>query len=309
MSQQLGAAVAVALFPAVGAAGAVALRLGFSALVLLVVCRPRLRHDRGDWSVAAGFGAGIVAMNVCFYQAIERIPLGLAVTIELLGPLTLSVVLDRRARAYALGALALAGVVLIGAPGVGGGEGGDWDPLGVAFALGAGAGWVVYILTSASAGRRFARGEGLALGMAVGALVSLPLGLTVAGPRLLEPSVLALGAAVALLSTALPYALEMAALRRIRASVFAMLMSLSPAIAALVGFVVLGQELSGLDAAGIALVAGASAAAARQRRRVARQRLSARIPGTPSGDTDGFSTASTVSIRQSSPSASTSSTS
>ncbi len=257
IGQELGAAIAVRVFPETGPLGMVMLRLVFSAVLLLAIARPRLSgRTRRDWAAVLAFGVVLAAMNSLFYLAIERLALGVAVTIEVLGPLVLSIVASRRASAWLWAVLALGGVVALG--------GGGWeslDPLGVVFALAAALTWALYILASARVGRTFERIDGLALAMAVGAVLSLPLGVATAGSALVRVDVLALGAAVAVLSSALPYALELIALRRISASVFGILMSASPAIAALVGLAVLGQQLSWLQVAGIVLVIGASAGA------------------------------------------------
>ncbi|KRD17528.1 MULTISPECIES: DMT family transporter [unclassified Streptomyces] len=263
ISVQFGGALAVTLMPRAGALGVVALRLLVAAVVLLVVCRPRLRgHSRADWGTVVVFGVTMAAMNGLFYQALDRIPLGPAVTLEVLGPLALSVVASRRALNLVWAALALVGVFLLS--GGGGGAGfGALDPAGVAFALGAGAMWAAYIVFSARTGRRFPQADGLALAMAVGALLFLPLGLVESGAKLADPVTLGLGAAVALLSSVLPYTLELLALRRLPASTFAILMSLEPAIAATAGFLILDQALTTVQAAAIALVVAASMGAVR----------------------------------------------
>lgn len=257
IGQELGAAIAVRVFPETGPLGMVMLRLVFSAVLLLAIARPRLTgRTRRDWAAVLAFGVVLAAMNSLFYLAIERLALGVAVTIEVLGPLVLSIVASRRASAWLWAVLALGGVVALG--------GGGWeslDPLGVVFALAAALTWALYILASARVGRTFERIDGLALAMAVGAVLSLPLGVATAGSALVRIDVLALGAAVAVLSSALPYALELIALRRISASVFGILMSASPAIAALVGLAVLGQQLSWPQIVGIVLVIAASAGA------------------------------------------------
>ena len=195
ISVQFGGALAVTLMPRAGALGVVALRLLVAAVVLLLVCRPRLRgHSRTDWGTVVVFGITMAAMNGLFYQAVARIPLGPAVTLEVLGPLALSVFASRRAINLVWAALALAGVFLLGGGGFSG-----LDPTGAAFALGAGAMWAAYIVFSARTGRRFPQADGLALAMAVGAVLFLPLGIAESGTRLLDPVTLGLGAAVALL--------------------------------------------------------------------------------------------------------------
>ncbi|KOV55941.1 transporter [Streptomyces sp. AS58] len=259
LSVQFGGALAVSLMPRAGALGVVTLRLVVAAIVLMVVCRPRLRgHSRTDWHTVIVFGLTMGAMNGLFYQAVDRIPLGPAVTLEVLGPLALSVVASRRAINFLWAGLALAGVFLLG-----GGGFDSLDPVGVAFALSAGAMWAAYIVFSARTGRRFPQADGLALAMVVAAVLFLPLGIAESGTKLLDPVVLGLGAGVALLSSVLPYTLELLALRRLPASTFAVMMSLEPAIAALAGFLILHQALSATQAAAIALVVAASMGAVR----------------------------------------------
>ncbi|MFE3514634.1 DMT family transporter [Streptomyces sp. NPDC059166] len=259
LSVQFGAAVAVLLMPKAGALGVVSLRLAAAALVLLVVCRPKLRgHSRADWGTVVAFGVAMGGMNTLFYQAVNHIPLGAAVTLEVLGPLSLSVIASRRLINLVWAVLALGGVVLLS-----GGGFDRLDPAGAAYALGAGAMWAAYIIFSARTGRRFPQADGLALAMVVAAVLSLPLGIMEAGSKLLVPSTLGLGAAVALLSSVLPYTLELMALRRLPAPTFAILMSLEPAIAATAGFLILDQALSTTDALAIALVIGASMGAVR----------------------------------------------
>lgn len=251
--QEVGASIAVLLFPAVGPLGMVMMRLVFAAAVLLIVARPSPRQGALAWRAIIAFGVVLATMNGLFYLALERLPLGVTVTIEVLGPLVLAIVVARRAAAWLWALLALAGVAALG--------GGGWDRLdvwGVVFALGAAASWAFYILASAETGRRVAGLDGLALAMTVGAVFSLPFGIVDAGAALLRPELLGLGFAVALLSSMLPYAFELMALRRLAASVFAVLMSLGPATASLAGLLLLGQHLNGVEVAGIALVIAAS---------------------------------------------------
>lgn len=260
-SLQFGAAVAAGLFPRAGSLGVVALRLTFAAVVLLVVCRPGVRgHGPGDWLHIVAFGGTLAGLNTLFYLAIERIPLGATVTLEVLGPLTLSVVASRRAASLLWAALALAGVGLLGH---GGFE--RLEPAGVAFALAAGALWACYILLSSRVGARFPRADGLALALAVSAALTLPAGVGFSGAALLDPVTLGLGLVVAVLSSVLPYTLELLALRRLPSATFAVLLSLGPAIAAFAGFAVLGQDLTITEGAGIALVVLAGAGAVRLR--------------------------------------------
>lgn len=259
LSVQFGSAVAALLMPRAGALGVVSLRLAVAALVLLIVCRPGLRgHSRADWGTVLAFGVAMAGMNTLFYQALDRIPLGIAVTLEVLGPLALSVIVSRRLINVLWAGLAVGGVVLLG-----GGGFDRLDPVGAAYALGAGAMWAAYIIFSARTGRRFPQADGLALAMVVAAVLSLPLGIVESGSKLVVPSTLALGAAVAMLSSVLPYTLELMALRRLPAPTFAVMMSLEPAIAAAAGFLILDQALSTTDALAIALVIGASVGAVR----------------------------------------------
>jgi inner membrane transporter RhtA len=254
LCQEVGASLAVLMFDDVGPLGMVMLRLVFSAVLLLVIARPRLRgHSRRGWTAVLSFGLVLALMNGLFYLALERLPLGVTVTIEVLGPLTLSIIASRRASALVWAGLALVGVAALG--------GGGWDrldPIGVIFALGAAASWAFYILASARVGAEFPRLDGLALAMAFGAVLSLPFGIVQAGSALLRLDLLAIGAAVAVLSSTIPYALELIALRRLPAAAFAILMSLGPATASLAGFLLLGQHLAWLELVGIALVIAAS---------------------------------------------------
>jgi len=264
--QEVGASIAVLLFPEMGPLGIVMLRLGFSAILLLLIARPSLRgHSRDGWLAVIAFGVVLAVMNGLFYLALERLPLGVTVTIEVLGPLVLSIVAARRASAWLWAALAFVGVLALG--------GGGWerlDPIGVLFALGAAASWAFYILASARVGREFPKLDGLALAMSVGAMIALPFGIASGGAALLRPDLLLLGAAVAVLSSTIPYAFELVALRRLPASSFAILMSLAPATAAIAGWVLLGQALSWLEIVGIALVIVASIGAVRSSQRAAR---------------------------------------
>ena len=260
--QEVGASFAVLLFPEVGALGVVSLRLGFSALILLAISRPTLRgYTRRSWATVIAFGLAIAAMNFLFYEALARIPLGAAVTIEVLGPLAVSVLSSRKRSRFIWAIIAFAGVVLLGQ-----GSFGHLDPIGVVFAFGAGATWAGYILLSARTGEHFPRFDGLAIAMTVGALVTLPFGVTLTGAALFQPNILLLGAAVALLSSTLPYAFELLALRRLPAATFAILMSLAPAIATLAGLFILDQRFTLVGAIAIALVIVASIGAVRSAR-------------------------------------------
>ncbi|MFI5941128.1 EamA family transporter [Streptomyces uncialis] len=259
ISVQFGGALAVTLMPRAGAFGVVTLRLVVAALILVLVCRPRLRgHSRADWGTVVAFGVALAAMNGLFYQSVARIPMGPAVTLEVLGPLALSVITSRRLVNLLWAGLALAGVFLLS-----GGGFDTLDPAGVAYALGAGVMWAAYIVFSARTGRRFPQADGLALAMIVASVLILPFGIVESGAKLLDPSILALGAAIAVLSSVLPYTLELLALRRLPAPTFAVLMSLEPAIAAAAGFLVLSQALTLSQAAAISLVIVASMGAVR----------------------------------------------
>lgn len=255
--QEIGASVAVMLFPQTGPLGMVMLRLVFTALILLVIARPSLRgHSARAWRSALMLGGVLALMNGLFYLALNELPLGVTVTIEVLGPLTLAVLVARTRASWLWAGVAGVGVLALG--------GGGWDRLtltGVLFALGAAASWAGYILAATRVGRDFQRLDGLALAMVFGALLSLPFGIADAGAALLRVELVALGAAVAVLSSTIPYALELIALRRLTPAVFGVLMSLGPATASLAGFVLLGQHLSALEIGGIALVIIASAGA------------------------------------------------
>jgi inner membrane transporter RhtA len=207
------------------------------------------------------YGLVLAAMNATFYEALSRIPLGIAVTIEFVGPLGLAVAGSRRPLDLAWVALATAGVVLLTAPG-----GGHVQVLGIALALLAGVCWAAYILLAQRVGAIFPGASGLTIALVVGSLVLVPFGVVSGGGALLRPDVLGRGAAVALLSSALPYSLELAALRRMRASVFSVLMSLEPAVAALSGLVFLGQSLQPREWVAIVCVVVASVGATRRRR-------------------------------------------
>ncbi len=256
-SVQFGSALATTLFARIGPAGAVLLRLVFASIVLLIIWRPALRvRSRRHLLLAALFGLILAAMNLTFYQAIERIPLGIGVTIEFVGPLAVALAGSRRRLDLVWVALAAIGIVALMH-----GDTHGLNTLGVIYALIAGCMWGAYILVNARVGRAFEEGTGLAIAMCVASIVALPFGVAEGGARLLQPHSLALGAAVGMLSSAIPYAFEMEALRRIATSVFGVLMSLEPAMAALAGFLVVGQALSTRELAGIALVVAASAGA------------------------------------------------
>jgi inner membrane transporter RhtA len=253
-SLQFGAALAGTIFDEIGPAGTALLRSLFAAAILMVVWRPSLRgHAPRDVRLLALFGLVLGAMNLCIYESFSRIPLGIAVTIEFAGPLAVAAALSRRRLDLAAVALAAVGIVLLADPG-----GGAVDALGVVLALVAAACWAAYILIAQAAARVFTGGRGLAIAMAFAVLVPLGPGLVGAGTDLLAPQWLAIGCAVALMSSVLPYSLETEALRRLPAHVFGVLMSLEPAVAAIAGWVVLGQGLRARDIAAIGLVTTAS---------------------------------------------------
>jgi inner membrane transporter RhtA len=260
VSVQLGAAVAKSLFDSLGPGGTVFLRIAFAALVLFLLVRPKLGgHDRAGYLVAGLFGLTLAGMNFSIYLAFDRIPLGVAVTLEFVGPLGVAVAGSRRVLDLLWVVLAAAGILLLAPLGVLGGM--DLDPVGVAFALLAGCLWACYILLSASAGSAFPGGTGLVIALCVGTLVLFPFGIAGAGYALLDPKLLLAGFGVAMLSSAIPYSLELEALRKLPARVFGVLMSLDPAVAALAGLVVLGERLEMRAVAAILFVTIASAGA------------------------------------------------
>jgi inner membrane transporter RhtA len=253
-SVQFGAALAIRLFHRVGPAGAVTLRLGIAALILAVVARPRLAAiRRRDAGVAVAFGLVLAGMNLCFYEAIARIPLGVAVTIEFSGPLALALCGSRRWLDLVWAVLAGTGVALFTT-----GGGAHLDPVGIAFAFLAGAGWIGYILLSKQTGLRFDARTGLGIAMVSGALAILPVGLAAGGARLFHLDVLLLGGAVAILSSVVPYSLELVALRQVTPRAFGVLLSMDPAVGAAAGFAVLGQHLTGRDLLALLLVSVAN---------------------------------------------------
>jgi inner membrane transporter RhtA len=258
-SVQFGSAVAAQIFDRVGPSGAVLLRLVSASIVLGLLWRPSLRgRVARHRALAVLFGLVLAGMNLCFYNALDRIPLGVAVTIEFVGPLGVAVAGSRRATDFLWVVLAAVGILALtrgGAHGV--------DGVGVLFALLAGAFWAAYILVNARVGQAYTGASGLAIAMCIASVVALPFGLVSGGSHLVQPHVLLLGCAVGMLSSAIPYSLELEALRRIATSVFGVLMSLEPAMAALAGFMVLGQGLSARAIVGIALVVMASIGASR----------------------------------------------
>jgi inner membrane transporter RhtA len=263
-SVQSGAAVATRLFPAVGPAGAVLLRLVFSAILVWALARPRIRSiARRDLALGMVFGLVLAAMNLSFYLALNRVPLGVGVTVEFLGPLGVAVAGSRRLLDLLWVGLAAAGVALLA------GSGGHLDIVGVGLAALAGCFWAAYILLSQRVGRALPGMTGLAIALSVGAVVMIPVGVVVGGSALVRPGILGRGAAIAVLSSAVPYSLELAALRRLEASVFSVLMSLEPAMGALSGLVFLGQDLRWEEWLAVGCVMVASVGATLRSRAVA----------------------------------------
>jgi inner membrane transporter RhtA len=253
-STQVGGAIAKTLFGELGPAATAFLRVALAAVLLAVIWRPAVRvHARRDLAFAAVFGLALCAMNLSFYEAIDRIPLGVAVTIEFAGPLGVAIAFSRRAVDAVWVVLAAAGILLLAR------GGGHIETDGVLLALLAGVFWAAYILLNARAGRVFRGGDGLAIAMVVGGLALLPVGIASGGDKLLRPHLLLAAAGVAMLASAIPYSLELEALRRLPAQVFGILMSIEPAMAALAGFVILGEDLRARDIFAIVLVAAASA--------------------------------------------------
>lgn len=255
VSVQVGGALAAKLVPLIGAAGSVTLRLAFATAVLLVVARPRLRgHSPSAWRTVVGFGVVLGAMNLTFYGSLAHLPLGVAVTIEFLGPLTLAASQSRRGRDWLAVSAATAGVVLVS-----GAVETSWaelDRIGILLALAAGALWAAYIVLSQRTGQEFAKLDGLALAMVVATMVVLPLGAATVADW--TPAIVGVGFAIAIFSSVLPYSLELVALRRLRQQVFGILLSLEPAVAALAGLLVLGQVLDTVQLVGIGCVVAAS---------------------------------------------------
>ena len=254
-SVQFGSAFADTLFDDAGPAGVVLLRLLLSAAILLAIARPSVRkRDRADLTAAVAFGLVLAGMNWSFYEALNRLPLGVAVTIEFTGPLMVAVAGSRRFLDAVWVVLAGGGVALLA---LRGGQHGV-HAAGVVLALVAAACWAGYILLSQRVGAAFAQLDGLAIALGIGTLLVLPAGVIQGGDALLRPAVLAGGLGVALLSSLIPYSLEITALRRLTSYRFGLLMSLEPAVAALAGVLVLGQRLTPVLAVALVMVVAAS---------------------------------------------------
>jgi inner membrane transporter RhtA len=255
LSLVIGTSFAKQLFPVIGAEGTSAYRVTLAAVLLLAVWRPWRRPlGRRDAGVVVLYGLVLGGMNLLFYLSLRTIPLGLAIAIEFVGPLTVAVASSRRAVDLVWVALALLGLCLLlpldrASAGL--------DPVGVACALGAALCWALYILVGQRAGH-LPGGQAVALGMSVAALVILPFGIAQAGRALLSPSLIVAGLAVAILSSAIPYSLEMVALRGLPRRTFGILLSLEPVCGALAGFLILGERLTPLQGAAIASIMAAS---------------------------------------------------
>lgn len=255
VSIQIGATIAKGLFPLVGAPGASALRLGLGALILIVAMRPwRTMPGPGEWRALLLYGAALGCMNLLYYMSLRTVPIGIAVSLEFVGPLAVAVFGSRRALDFLWVALAAGGLLLLLPIGTGGS---DIDPLGAAYALAAGAFWAGYILFGKKAGGDLGAGS-VAWGTIIAALLVVPVGVADAGMALLNPALLPMALGVAILSTALPYTLEMAALTRMPAHLFGTLMSVEPAIGALSGLILLGEHLAPMQWAAIGAIIMAS---------------------------------------------------
>ncbi len=258
VSVQFGAAVAAGLIRELGPELTVTIRLDVAALVLLAFARPSLRgRTRGDWVAVALLGVTLAAMNFAFYQAIARLPLGVVTTIEFLGPLGLAAAASRRPRDFLAVVVALAGVIAVS-----GALTASWDgldPLGFAFTIAAAVGWAAYILCNRAVGQRWLQLDGLAVAMGAAALLVTPLGIAGAHGVSISAAQLGAGVLIGILSSVVPYSLELLALRRIETRTFGILLSLEPAVAALAGLLVLGQTLAVSQVLGMALVVLASA--------------------------------------------------
>lgn len=258
-SVQGGAALATTLFEQAGALGTVFVRTAFAAVVLLILMRTSLRSLRaGPIRYVIGLGISLACVNSLFYLAIDRVPLGVAVTVEFLGPLAVAVAGSRRRLDFAWILLAGAGVALLGSPTV------DVDRVGIALSLAAGVFWASYIVIGKRLGATWPLGRGLALSMALAALLVAPMGIVSGGSDLADPRLLLLGFVVAILASVVPYVLELAALRRLKTSTFGILMSLGPAVAALCGAIFLSQALGPVELLAIACVVVASIGANRR---------------------------------------------
>ncbi len=256
---QLGASIAKTLFAQIGASGTVTLRLLLATALLWMIQRPwRTAVPRSAWPLLLAYGTALGLMNLLFYLSLRTVPVGLAVALEFSGPLTLTLAATRRLKDLPWLLLALAGLaVLLPVRGVA-----SVDPLGSACALGAGACWAAYMITGRRLGGLLGK-HAAAWGMPMALLCVLPFGCATAGWQMLQPSVLPTALAVAILSSAIPYPLEMAAMQRLPTRMFGVLLSLDPVMAALAGWMVLGEALAPLQLAAIAAIMLASAGSTR----------------------------------------------
>lgn len=264
VSYQCGASLAKHLFPQVGAQGATAYRLGLSALMLLLWRRPwRRSASARNWRALWGYGLSMGAMNLVFYMALRTIPLGIAVALEFTGPLALAVLGSRRLIDFVWILLVIGGLVLLLPLR---GQIQPLDPVGVMYALAAGVGWALYIVLGKKAGAAYGA-DAVTWGTSIGALLAIPFGIAHAGSALLSPTLLPYALGVAVLSSALPYSLEMAALTLLPARTFSTLLSLEPAVAAVAGVSLLGEQPSLLQWLAIVAIIVAAAGTALSVRR------------------------------------------
>lgn len=280
-STAVGTSLATGLFATVGAAGTTAYRVGFGALILAAVWRPwQWRVGRRDAATLAAYGVSMGVMNLLFYQSLRTVPLGPAAALEFVGPMAVSAASSRRGVDLLWVAMAATGLLLLLAPG----GHGRLDPAGAAFALSAGGCWAAYIVFGQRAGTATGP-RATAVGMAVAAAVVVPVGVGGAGAALLAPRAIGVGVVVAALSSAVPYSLEMVALRRLPRRTFGVLLSLAPAISAIGGFVVQGERLTAVQCAAVAVVVAASAGAAATARSAAEGRGRTHVASPKAGGT------------------------
>jgi len=266
VSVQGGAAIAKSIFPVMGAAGTVALRIGISAVILFAIYKPNLKTTtKSEWRLISWYGLVLGAMNTSFYLALSRIPLGLAVTLEFIGPLLLAISTSRKIADFLWVLLAAAGIALI-AP---------WsaqsniDLIGALLALLAGAFWAAYIVIGGKLSQIMDGGKAVSMGLLIASFVAVPAGIIEGNLAQLTPMMLLMGLGIALLSSAIPYTLEMNALKHMPAKTFSILMSLEPAVAAFCGLLFLREQLSVLEWAAIALVVVASTGATLSKKKAA----------------------------------------
>lgn len=267
ISVQWGASLAKGLFPILGSTGTATLRILFGAVFLAILLRPwKIRLTADNWRAVLLYGVALGIMNLSFYKALDTIPLGIAVAIEFTGPLGVAIATSRRAVDFLWIALAVAGLALL-TPWAPGSD--ELDLAGIGYALFAGLCWAIYILAGKRAGQDHGH-RAAGAGIIVASLVALPIGIAQSGSALLTLSALPMALAVALLSSAIPYSLEMVALRRLPAATFGTLMSFEPALAALMGYLLLSERLSLLHWTAILAIMAASAGATLTATRAAR---------------------------------------